>query len=103
MDEWWGQGHYVVPLGLALPLQDGGGVERRGSRQLLRGRPKVVRAGAGEESRPNVVHHGGEQQPALGGDGGGCWRSPRAQPSTVSPMNLRWLSAREGAAEWQII
>jgi hypothetical protein len=58
-----GEGHYVVPLILALPLQDGGGVKRRGGCQMLRGRHELVSAGSREERGHDVVHHGGEWQP----------------------------------------
>jgi len=57
---------YVVPLRLALPLQDGGGVERRGASQLLmrgRHRNEGVPALAGEESRLDAVHRGGVRPP----------------------------------------
>ena len=51
-------GGYVVPLGLALPLQGRRGVERRGGHQLLRRRCRgeAMRAVAREKSGLDVVH-----------------------------------------------
>ena len=99
---------YVVPLRLALPLQDGGGVERRGASQLLmrgrRRRDEGVTALAGEESRLDAVHRGGVRPPtetAGGGDG-------RLPPGTGRPEEaLRWRSLRKRGrndlfGHWQI-
>ena len=54
---------YIVPLGLALPLQNGCGVERRSAPQLLlrdrrrrRRRREGMRTVAGEERRLDAVH-----------------------------------------------
>lgn len=73
-----------MPLRLALPLQDGGGVEQRGAPHLvmLRGRRRHrrrrregMRAVAGEESRLDDVHRGGVRQPSktAAAAGGGWW------------------------------
>lgn len=83
---------YIVPLGLALPLQNGCRVERRGAPQLLlrerrrRGRREGVRAVAGEESRLDAVHRGRYGRPR---------RRRRRPPGTGRPDVLRWLSAGE--------
>ena len=92
---------YIVPLGLALPLQNGCRVERRGAPKLLlrdrRGRCEGVRAVAGEESRLDAVHRDRYGRPR---------RRRRRPPGTGRPDVLRWPSAGEGRnhrlSEWLI-
>jgi hypothetical protein len=97
---------YVVPLRLALPLQDGGGVERRGASQLLmrgrrrrRRRDEGVPALAGEESRLDVVHRGGVRPPTeTAEEEAGVYLRGR---------DLRWRSLRKRGrnglfGHWQI-
>ena len=94
-----------MPLRLALPLQDGGGVERRGASQLLmrgrRRRDEGVTALAGEESRLDAVHRGGVRPPTETAGGGGG----RLPPGTGRPEEaLRWRSLRKRGRkeEWPV-
>jgi len=90
---------YIVPLGLALPLQNGCGVERRSAPQLLLRdrRREGMRTVAGEESRLDAVHRRRYGRPR---------RRRRRPPGTGRPDVLRWPSAGEGRnhrlSEWLI-
>ena len=104
-----------MPLRLALPLQDGGGVERRGASQLLmrgrhrRRRNEGVPALAGEESRLDAVHRGGVRPPTetaeeeagvyLLGDG----RTGRPERGCGGARSARGGGKRNGLfGHWQI-
>ena len=102
---------YVVPLRLALPLQDGSGVERRGASQLLmrgrRRRNEGVTALAGEESRLDAVHRGGVRPPTETAGGGGGRLPPGGRPDGTAGEGLRWRSLRKRGrnglfGHWQI-